>query len=142
LTILLVLAQSMGSTTESAIREGGTMAIRPPDPGSNLMTGQGVMGSGSVLDWPTVNEYWEAAHTGRPYIREDRPYAYYQGAYRYGSEAAYRHRGRSWADVERELGEGWHGYEHRGTHGAKWEDVRDAVRDGYEYAATRPETRR
>ncbi|HEU4630581.1 MAG TPA: hypothetical protein VFS08_12600 [Gemmatimonadaceae bacterium] len=94
----------------------------------------GSTGSASGIDWSTEDAYWQSNYSSRPYATADRNYGYYQPAYRYGTEAATRYRGRNWSDVESELRSGWDTYEHRGReHGqSTWENMKDAVRDAWD----------
>lgn len=103
---------------------------------SNFMTGQGLTGSGSALEWDTEDQYWRGAFLGRPYVGEDdAPYDRYRPGYRLGFEAAQQHRGRSWKEVEPELQLKWKGYEHKHEdHDSKWDDIKHAVRDSWDRA--------
>lgn len=116
-----------------------TDPMHPLDPGSEdsarLFTGEGLMGEGGSLAWSdTWDEFWRDAFATRPYVPADARYEHYRGAYRYGHEAAGRHRAREWTELEPELAGGWGTYEHRGASGAEWHAVREAVRDGWQRA--------
>jgi hypothetical protein len=92
----------------------------------------GTTGSMHEIDWPAADEYWRSNHTSRPYVRADRSYDYYRSAYRYGTESAARHRGKEWNAVEPDLEKGWAAY--RADAKSAWQDIKDAVRDGWDRA--------
>jgi hypothetical protein len=87
--------------------------------------------TGSTLDWDTEDQYWRSNYSSRPYAGSSGRYEDWQPAYRYGFESANRHQGRPWEDVEHDLRSGWESYEHRGGSRSTWEQVKDAVRDGW-----------
>jgi hypothetical protein len=89
-------------------------------------------GSSSLLDWTTEDEYWRSNYASRPYAGSRRDYGYWQPAYRYGYESAQRYRGRNWDDVENDLRTAWDTYPHRGGARSTWEDIKAAVRDGWD----------
>jgi len=99
----------------------------------NLSTGTST-GSTSG-DWTAEEQYWRTNYTTRPYASADRGFDYYQPGYRYGYEAANRHRGREWNEVEGDLRSGWDRFENRGQ--STWENVKDAVRDAWNRVAHR-----
>ena len=82
------------------------------------------------VDWESEDSYWRTNYPSRPYASGSRNYDSYRPGFRYGYEAANRHRDRSWNDVESELSKSWSSYEHRGT--STWEQVKDAVRDAWD----------
>ncbi len=79
--------------------------------------------------WNDEDTYWRDNYGTRPY-GQGIPYDSLSGGYRYGTEAADRHRGRGWAEVESDLERDWEGYEHRGE--STWTQVKDAVRDAWD----------
>jgi hypothetical protein len=81
------------------------------------------------FDWPAEEKYWRTSWQSRPYASVDRGFEFYGPAYRYGAESATRFRGRQFGDVESDLRAGWDRYENRGK--ATWENIKDAVRDGW-----------
>ncbi len=81
--------------------------------------------------WDDEDAYWTANFRSRPYASSSaQEYNYYQPAYRYGYEAAGRHKNRSWEEVESDLSRSWNSYEHRGS--STWEQMKDAVRDAWD----------
>jgi hypothetical protein len=82
-------------------------------------------------DWDADDTYWKKNYKNRPYASsESNDYDYYRPAYRYGFEAAQRHRDRDWNDVESDLSTSWNTYEHRGS--STWEQIKGAVRDAWD----------
>lgn len=79
--------------------------------------------------WTDEDKFWRDNYGTRPY-GQGIPYDTLSGGYRYGTEAATRHAGRSWADVESDLARDWDRYEHRGQ--STWAQVKDAVRDAWD----------
>ena len=75
------------------------------------------------------DSYWTENYHTRPYA-SGKDYEFYQPAYRYGSEAASRFKGRQWNDIESDLSRSWKSYEHRGD--STWEQIKDAVRDAWD----------
>ena len=96
---------------------------------------QGFGATREQLGWDDEESYWRDSWSTRPYVTGDRGYDYYRPGYRYGFEAANRHRGRQWDEVEGELRTGWDRYEHRGQ--STWEHVKDAARDAWDRATKR-----
>lgn len=93
------------------------------------MQGSGTTDSSLGQLWAVEEVYWSEHWHARPYASTDRDFEYYRPGYQYGFEAANRHRGRTWDDVESDLRTGWDRYEHRGKR--TWEQVKDAVRDAW-----------
>ena len=84
------------------------------------------------LSWHDEDQFWRNTFSTRPYTVSAPDYEVWQGAYRYGYEAARHHHGREWHDVEPELARGWSSYEHRGE--STWEHIKAAVRDAWDRA--------
>ena len=103
--------------------------------GDDLFTGSIGNNTGPRRDWTAEETYWRANWSGRPYVSGDRDFEYYRPGYRYGHEAAGRHEGRSWSEVEMDLETGWDRYEHRNDR--RWEEVKHAVRDAFDRAFNR-----
>lgn len=82
-------------------------------------------------DWRREDQWWRDNFAARPYVSADRGYEYYAPAYRYGYEAVSRYPGRTWDDVESELGRAWGRYPHRGK--STWTEMKDAVRDAWDH---------
>ena len=82
-------------------------------------------------DWDQEDQYWRSNYQSRPYASGgSSDYESYRPGYRYGYEAASRHKGKSWTDVESDLSQGWSRYEHRGS--STWEQVKAAARDAWD----------
>lgn len=75
-------------------------------------------------------DYWREHFRTRPYAGEDADYSTYAPAYRYGWEASTRHHGRSFEDVESDLGRGWS--EARGESSIEWDRAKHAARDAWQ----------
>ena len=81
--------------------------------------------------WDDEDDYWKTNYRNRPYVPSgSNDYDYYRPAYRYGVEAANRHQGRDWHEVESDLSKSWNTYEHRGH--STWEQIKGAVRDAWD----------
>ena len=82
-----------------------------------------------MADPPDFNDSDYDAHYRERYAVSGHDYAHVQYGYRFGYEMAndQRFMGRSWADVEQELKGAWH----RRYTDRNWDDIRDAVREGY-----------
>jgi hypothetical protein len=81
--------------------------------------------------WDEEDTYWRANYRTRPYATvAEYEYDYFRPGYRYGYDAAGRHQGRTWSDVEPELARGWNDYEDRGE--STWEQMKDTVRDAWD----------
>ena len=95
--------------------------------------GTGAAGTGAkgFFDWSTEDAYWRDNYATRPYARADRPYDYYQPAYKYGWESRRQYAGRQWNDVEGDLERGWD--KARGASKSTWQEVKDAVRDAWHH---------
>ena len=80
---------------------------------------------------PTVeNAYWQENYRTQPYIRSEFTYDDYGPAYMYGVENYPRYHGRSWDDVEPEMGRDWQ--RAKGKSRLAWEDARHATRDSFQ----------
>ncbi len=82
--------------------------------------------------WETEDNYWHENFTSRPYAMGPDYYERFRPAYRYGFESAQHHVGRRWEDAEPDLQVGWERYEHRGSNGSAWDDIKAAVRDAWD----------
>jgi hypothetical protein len=79
--------------------------------------------------WEDEDSYWRQAYTARPYA-SGITYEVLWPGYRYGYEAAATQAGRDWSEVESDLASHWGECPYRGE--STWEQVKDAVRDGWE----------
>jgi hypothetical protein len=82
-------------------------------------------------DWDEEDRYWRQNYTSRPYASGS-TYDSWQPGYRYGYESASRYQGRKWDEVERDLERDWESYEYRGSNRSTWQQIKDAVRDGWD----------
>ncbi len=82
--------------------------------------------------WDEHEAWWRENFRERPYVTADCEYGRYRGAYRHGFECANDTRGSTWGDAERKLRTSWPTSPHRGADGPAWDEVKDAVRDGWE----------
>jgi len=79
---------------------------------------------------PTVEDaYWRENYRSRPYVDKNASYDMYQPAYRYGWESRSRYPGRSFDEVETELGRDWQS--RRDTSSLDWERGKSAARDAW-----------
>jgi hypothetical protein len=79
---------------------------------------------------PTEEEtYWRQQFAGTEHARRGRTFEACQSAYRYGWESCLRHGGRSFDEVEDELGREWDS--HRGRSDLGWMEARPAARDAW-----------
>jgi len=82
---------------------------------------------------PVAEEaYWRDNYASRPYVTSGASYDDYQPAYRYGVDAYSRNPGRSYDEVEPELGRDWNSA--RGTSSLEWEHAKHATRDAWHRA--------
>jgi hypothetical protein len=80
--------------------------------------------------WDQEDTWWRDNFLSRPYAA-GRTYEDFRPAYRYGFESASHHAGRDWKEAETDLRTGWDKFEGKGPGGAKWEDIKDAVKDAW-----------
>lgn len=73
--------------------------------------------------------YWRANYKERTYIKAGKNYTAYQPAYMYGINSFLANRGKSFEEIESELGEKWGAV--RGTSSLDWNDAKHASRDAY-----------
>lgn len=94
------------------------------------LTGKGV---GEQIDPTSEDDWLRDQFPHRPYVRPGETFEDYEEAYRFGGEAEARSSGRSFVDVEEDLGLEWGRRPHRS--GMDWSRARHAVWDAYERAA-------
>jgi hypothetical protein len=100
----------------------------------------GLAGKGiaDMVDPTMEDDYWRGNWASRSYI--DGGFTYdqdYAPAYRYGWEAYPRYAGRSFDEVEAELGTGWN--DARGESRLDWDRARHATRDSWQRVGERIE---
>jgi hypothetical protein len=85
-------------------------------------------GGGSVSTYS--DEWFRSEMQGMAELNADRGYEHYEPGFRHGWDAAGRHRGRQWADVESDVEREW-----RGQHADRdWHEYRGAIRGAFERA--------
>ena len=91
----------------------------------------GLVGKGiaEMIDPTAEDKYWRDNYASRPYIGSDATYDDYGPAYRYGVDAATNYPGRSFDDVDAELGTNWPST--RGTSRLEWDRAKHAARDSW-----------
>ena len=90
------------------------------------LAGKGVAES---IDPTVEDKYWRENFTQRPYYDKNTAYDEYQPAYQYGWESQPKYAGRSFEDVEPELGRHWQAANDRST--LTWNDAKHATRDAW-----------
>lgn len=89
-----------------------------------------VAGKGLAHADPVAEDaYWRDNYASRPYVNGG-SYDDYGPAYQYGLSARSKYPGRSFDDVEADLGRGWTGA--RGTSSLEWERAKNASRDAWQ----------
>lgn len=76
------------------------------------------------------DKYWRENYTSRPYARKDASFDDYSPAYRTGVESFSRNPGRSFDEIEPELGRDW--TSNRGRSSLEWEHAKPAARDAWD----------
>ncbi len=97
-----------------------------------VLGGYAGKGVAELVNPSEIDLYWSENYSARPYVEEGDEYDTYSPAYQYGYEARVKTPKKTFTDVEPSLKSDW---ETRNQELA-WEDVRDAVRDSYDYTDT------
>ena len=100
--------------------EGNTVDIGMTTPTPGIFTGE----------WNRDRPWWRDNYSTRPYASADCGFDAYEPAYLFSYHSLTRYHGRRWDQVESNLRSDWQHFEGRGQ--AKWESVKDAVRDAWE----------
>lgn len=80
---------------------------------------------------PTVEAgYWRDNYASRPYADSSIEFDVYEPAYRYGWECRAVHQGKTFDQVEADLGKGW--TKVKGTSKLEWTKAKHATRDAWE----------
>jgi len=80
---------------------------------------------------PTIEDaYWRENYRSRPYFKNDSTYDDYGPAYMYGVDNYSRYYGKSFDDVEPELGRDWQ--RAKGKSRLAWDDAKHATRDSWQ----------
>ncbi len=90
------------------------------------LAGKGVA---EAIDPTREDAYWRDNYGDRPYVEHGASYDDYGPAYGVGVDAASRHPGRSFDEVEPEMSRQWN--ERSGNSTLQWDSARPAARDGW-----------
>jgi hypothetical protein len=92
----------------------------------------GLLGRGvaEMIDPAAEDAYWRDNYSSRPYISSGASYDDYGPAYRYGVDAATKYPGRSFDEVDAELGTNWPST--RGSSRLEWDRAKHAARDSWQ----------
>jgi len=93
---------------------------------AGALAGKGIA---NAVDPVAEDAYWRDNHASRSYARGSE-YDEYRPAYGYGVDAYTRYPGRTFDDVEPELGREWSSK--RGTSGLGWDRAKHATRDAWQ----------
>jgi len=93
-------------------------------------------GKAAKVDPVAEDTYWRDNFNTRPYAAGSN-YDQYGPAYMYGASAYEKYPGRSFDDVEPELGTGWSAS--RGRSSLEWDNARHATRDAWQRLSDRVE---
>ena len=96
-----------------------------------------LVGKVAAVDPEEEDRYWRANFASRPYATSDASYDDYGPAYLHGVDAYARYPGRSFDEVEPELGRDWNTA--RGASGLEWEKAKHASRDAWQRLGERVE---
>jgi hypothetical protein len=86
--------------------------------------------AGRKADPAVEDKYWRDNYLSRPYARKDASFDDYSPAYRSGVESYSRNPGRSFDEIEPELGRDWNS--NRGRSSLEWEHAKPAARDAWD----------
>lgn len=87
-------------------------------------------GAAKKVDPAVEDQYWRDNYSSRPYVSSGVTYDEYAPAYRYGAQSYSRYPGRSFDEVETDLGRDWNNT--RGTSSLEWEHAKHATRDAWQ----------
>ena len=90
----------------------------------------GAMAGRKAADPAVEDRYWRDNYATRPYARKDASFDDYSPAYRTGVESYSRNPGRSFDDVEADMGRDW--TSNRGRSSLEWEHAKPAARDAWD----------
>ena len=79
---------------------------------------------------PVVEDtYWRDNYQSKPYVAKGASYDEYRPAYNYGADSYSKYPGKSFDDVESDLGRDWNSA--RGKSTLEWEHAKHATRDAF-----------
>lgn len=119
----------VGGATAGALAGGVTGPVGAAIGAAVGAVAGAVMGK-KAADPVAEDSYWRQNHATRPYARKDVAFDDYQPAYRAGVESYNRNPGRSFDEIEPELGRDWN--RARGKSSLEWEHARPAARDAWD----------
>lgn len=93
---------------------------------AGALAGKGIA---NAVDPVAEDAYWRDNYSNRPYV-SGAGYDEYGPAYGYGVEAYTRYPGRTFEEVEKELGRDWNS--RRGSSSLEWERAKHATRDAWQ----------
>jgi len=91
------------------------------------LAGKGVA---EMIDPTAEDAYWRDNYATRPYVPAEATYDDFGPAYRYGVDSYEKHPGRSFDDIEDDLGRDWNTA--RGTSRLEWDRAKSATRDSWQ----------
>lgn len=116
-----------GAAAGSVAGPAGTIAGAAIGAVAGGLAGKGIA---EKID-PTVEEaYWRENYTSRPYVVSGSTFDDYGPAYRYGIDNYPKYRGRSFDDVEADLGRDWQ--RAKGKSQLTWDHAKYAARDSWQ----------
>ena len=116
-----------GAAAGSVAGPVGTVAGAAIGAVAGGLAGKGIA---EMID-PTVEEaYWRETYSSRPYVTNGASFDDYGPAYMYGVENYSRYPGRSFDEVEPELGRDWQ--RAKGKSSLTWENAKHASRDSWQ----------
>jgi len=120
-------AAAAGALAGSSVGPVGTVVGAVAGAVVGGLAGRGIA---EMIDPAAEDAYWRDNYSSRPYVGSDASYDDYGPAYRYGVDAATKYRGRSFDDVDAELGSNWPST--RGTSRLEWDRAKHAARDSWQ----------
>jgi len=134
-TVSKAVGTGVGVAGGAAAGAGIGTAILP-GVGTAIGAGIGAIAGGltgnvvaEAIDPSEEEVYWEGEYKNRPYYQQNVTYDQYRPAYRYGVEAANKHRA-PFTEVEKRLNRNWP--KSRGESSLTWSKAKGAIADAYE----------
>ncbi len=98
--------------------------------GAAIGAAAGAIANRHKADPVLEDKYWRDNYSSRPYANKEASFEDYSPAYRTGVESYSRNPGRSFDEIEPELGRDWNS--NRGRSSLEWEHARPAARDAWD----------